>query len=102
MRMFIIPKGTEVSVVKFEVGRLAAIPVRTVLEASFFLEDVTIDPLGHVGCGPVGAGIGNLWAQMVLMGFRLPKASALAFLPPEFRASGWQEVLVPMGSVEVL
>ena len=45
-------------------------------EKMFFIEDVRIDPLGHVGCGPQNTKvIGGAYAEAGYYGFQLPKNS---------------------------
>jgi hypothetical protein len=82
--MFIVPKGTEVSVVNFRrtVGVVTQVKTAEALipkEAAFMLEDILVDPLGHVGIDhpdrsrvlDAGTGLGFKWAAAGLYGFSL-------------------------------
>jgi hypothetical protein len=99
--MFIVPKGTAVFVVNFQrtAGVISNIKTAHIVlpkGAAFDLEDMVIDPLGHVGTGPCGAGIGNEWAAAGLYGFSL-----LVGVGANLGLKG-EILLAPMDRVEVL
>jgi hypothetical protein len=99
--MFIVPKGTAVFVVNFQrtlgvVTHTSADHVPLPKKAAFMLEDVLIDPLGHVGTGPEGKAIGNEWAAAGLYGF------SLIVGPGADLGLKGEILLAPMDRVEVL
>ena len=72
MIAFIIPEKTEVKVIakNTEWYSYNFKPFTTTKENMFFLEDVRIDPLGNVACGPQDRStVGGSWAKAGYYGF---------------------------------
>lgn len=72
MRAFIVPAGTPAVALRNGPAMVEQDSVTTRREAMYFLEDVTVDPLGRVGAGPVGVTLGAAYAAGGWYGFRLP------------------------------
>lgn len=91
MRAFIVAEGTEVRALRTgAAGAVTAEEQVTKREAMFFLEDITVDPMGHVGISHLGNTIGAAYAEAGWYGFRLPR-----------NAHGYETMLVPADKVDV-
>lgn len=74
MRAWLLKEGTEVIAVNFK-GYGAPQLDKKVLkeEVMYFEEDIAIDPIGKLGCGPGDITIGGDWAKKGFYGFKLPE-----------------------------
>lgn len=69
MRAFQIRRGTEIQVMKLD----GSVEAKTMKRDELYeIEDVVIDPLGHVGQGPQDKSIGGEYARGGFYGFNLP------------------------------
>jgi hypothetical protein len=74
MRAFVIEEGTRVNAIKFNGLAQPQIDEKVIKEQTlYFLEDIVIDPVGKIGCGPQYMTIGGDWARKGYYGFQLPK-----------------------------
>jgi hypothetical protein len=91
MRAFLIAEGTKVKAIKFNGLAQPQIEEKVIKEETmYFLEDIAIDPIGKVDCGPQHNTIGGDWARKGFYGFKLPA-----------NKSGYDIILVHSNEVEV-
>jgi hypothetical protein len=105
MRAFTIKAGTDVHMIPRDTYAVSGFhpsrvkPYTTEKDKMFFIEDMIIDPLGHVGTGPQHkVTIGGYYAERGWYGFALADPHEYPHGDPDSR---WYAVLVPMTEVEV-
>lgn len=94
MRFFKVPAGTLVRTIKVN-DEWYSKSETTSRDTFFEVEDIRIDPMGHVGVGPqYFKTVGGVWAKLGYYGFKI-----MASPTSEVE---WGTMLVYRGAVEVM